>query len=116
MAARKISALKPVHRQLTIVAIARWLASRLVCQAIPSMPDRVEGLVDQAVLVAEEAAEDDRDRDRGDDVGQQDAHPPDGPAAQVLVSSSAARTTAITICGPEDSTKMLRVLTVCLRK
>ena len=32
------------------------------------------------------------------------------------VSSSAARTTAITICGPEDSTKMLSVLTVCLRK
>ena len=32
------------------------------------------------------------------------------------LSSNAASTTAMTICGPEERTKMLRVLTVCLRK
>ena len=50
---------------------------------IGSRPMLPEDGVDEAVLVAEQVAEDQGDRDGGHDVGQQHAHPPEGLGAEV---------------------------------
>ena len=62
--------------------MATWLASRSVCHATRARPTPAERLVDEAVAVAEQAAEDDRHGDRRDHERQQHAHPPDRRAAQ----------------------------------
>ena len=107
--------MKPVQRQLTIVAIARWLANRLVCQSTPSIP-----IASSAWLMRPYWSPKRLPKMIATATGETTY------GSRMLIrqmvrprrcwSSSAASTTAITICGPEDSTKMLRVLTVCLRK
>ena len=53
--------------------------------------ERLEQVVDQAVLLVERAGEDEGHGDRGDDVGDQDTHAPEGLGADVLVEDRGDR-------------------------
>ena len=55
-------------------------------------------------------AEDEGDGDRGDDVGQQHAHAPEGLGAHVLVEHRGDERARRSSCGMRESRKMLKVL------
>ena len=65
--------------------MATWLGRTSLCHWTGSMPTRPSRWLTRPNCVAEEVAEDQGDGDGGDDVGQQDAHPPEGPGPQAAV-------------------------------